>query len=142
MSVSGLNGVSGVTDSTATTSTKKTVGQDEFLMLFVTQLRFQDPLSPLDSSEFTSQMAQFSSLEQLTQINDGVAVLAASQNSLQNAYLTGLIGRKVGYEAGSEDGVPKTATGTVTGVSYDSDATYLVVDGKTKVALGDIKSIQ
>lgn len=142
MGISGLNGVGGVTGSTTTNATKKTVGQDEFLKLFVTQLRFQDPLSPLDGAEFTAQMAQFSSLEQLTQINDGVAVLAASQNSLQNAYLTGLIGRKIGYEVTAEDGTVKTATATVTGVSYDSDGTHLLVGGNTKVALGDIKSIQ
>jgi flagellar basal-body rod modification protein FlgD len=56
-------------------ASQKTVGKDEFLRLFVTQLKYQDPLSPMDSTGFTTQLAQFSSLEQLTNLNDGMKSL-------------------------------------------------------------------
>ncbi len=59
----------GSSSSTAQASTTQTMSKDEFLQLFVAQLQNQDPLSPMDSSQFTSQLAQFSSLEQLTNLN-------------------------------------------------------------------------
>lgn len=48
------------------------LGRDEFLMLLVTQLRNQDPLNPLQNTEFIAQMAQFSSLEQLIAIRQSL----------------------------------------------------------------------
>ena len=45
------------------------VGTPDFLKILLTQLRFQDPLKPVDNEQFVAQLAQFSSLEQLTQIN-------------------------------------------------------------------------
>ncbi len=55
------------------TQGRSELGRDEFLTLLVTQLRNQDPLSPLQPHEFASQLAQFSSVEQLAQLNDGMA---------------------------------------------------------------------
>lgn len=143
MSVSALNSAADGASSAAAATTQKIVGKDEFLKLFVTQLKFQDPLNPMDSTGFTSQLAQFSSLEQLTNISDGMKSLLSSQNSLQNALITGMIGKRVGYaESYAADGTATMKYGTVTGVSFDSDKTWFVVDGATKVALGDIKEIQ
>jgi flagellar basal-body rod modification protein FlgD len=142
-----ISGVSGATDASAIKTTSSVASssasdlQNQFLMLLVTQLQHQDPLSPMDSTNFTAQLAQFSSLEQLTAINDGIGTLAASQNSLQNAYLANLIGKQVGYE-GTSNGAATTLYGTVTGVSYESDGTYFLVDGATKVAVGDVTVIK
>lgn len=52
---------------------KKDLGKDEFLHLLVTQLRNQNPLEPMDDKEFIAQMATFSSLEQLQNMNASVA---------------------------------------------------------------------
>jgi flagellar basal-body rod modification protein FlgD len=49
------------------------LGRDEFLTLLVAQLKHQDPLNPLESHDFTAQMAQFSSLEQLFDVNASLA---------------------------------------------------------------------
>jgi len=46
------------------------MGKDDFLNLLITQLQNQDPLNPTDSTEFTAQLAQFSSLEQLGNVNE------------------------------------------------------------------------
>ncbi len=73
------------------------LGRDEFLRILVTQLRHQDPLSPLDGSQFASELAQFSSLEQLINLNDGLEAQAQRDALLSfttnTALATGLIGR-------------------------------------------------
>jgi len=115
--------------------------QTQFLNLLVTQLQNQDPLDPMDSVNFTSQLAQFSSLEQLTQVSSGLQALVAAQNSMQNAYLTNLIGNEVVYEVSSMFGSSETLQGTITGISYDSDGTYFIVDGSRKVAIGEIRQV-
>ena len=49
------------------------LGKDEFLRLFITRLQHQDPLSPSEDGEFIAELAQFSSLEQMTNINETLA---------------------------------------------------------------------
>jgi len=71
------------------------LGQNEFLKLLVTQMRYQDPLSPMDNAEFTAQLAQFSSLEQLFKVNDNLSSLGASQGPGEMASVAGFIGREV-----------------------------------------------
>ncbi len=71
---------------------KQSLGQDEFLRLLVTQLKHQDPLSPMKDNEFIAQMAQFSSLEQMTRMNKKMGSL------IQEASNTGsytLLGKKI-----------------------------------------------
>ncbi|MGD9332376.1 MAG: flagellar hook capping FlgD N-terminal domain-containing protein [Desulfobacterales bacterium] len=71
------------------------LGRDDFLNLLVTQLQYQDPLNPMDSTDFTAQLAQFSSLEQLTNVNDQLVELTATQTELNNAQAVAYIGRTV-----------------------------------------------
>ena len=74
-SSSGSDAADATTPTTSTGATKKndTIGQTEFLSLLVAQLQHQDPLNPMDSADFSAQLAQFSSLEQLMQINQHLA---------------------------------------------------------------------
>jgi len=71
------------------------LGKEEFLKLLVTQMQHQDPLSPTDNAAFTAQLAQFSSLEQLFQVNKGIDGLAASQAPSGMASVAGFLGRDV-----------------------------------------------
>jgi flagellar basal-body rod modification protein FlgD len=68
--MSGINGVSGSASSQQTTTPSSTtqLGRDTFLRLLTTQLAHQDPMQPQADGEFIAQLAQFSSLEQLTQM--------------------------------------------------------------------------
>ena len=90
-----------VTDSTTTGAAQTTGGptqeldRDAFLNLLITQLQNQDPLDPTDSVEFTAQLAQFSSLEQLGNVNDNLKLLQDFQASINNSQAVSLIGKEI-----------------------------------------------
>ena len=89
-------------NSTGTTGAKKnTLTQDDFLKLFTTQLRYQNPLEPLDNFQMATQLAQFNSVDALTRMNETMTQLAANQNSMNNLQMAGLIGKKVKTQGSS-----------------------------------------
>lgn len=94
-----ITGVGGSLTSTGTTSERSIMGQADFLTLLITQLRNQDPLSPLEAQEFASQLAAFSTVDELSQINAGMTEeIAASQTAAvlsQTTFGASLIGRRV-----------------------------------------------
>lgn len=97
-----IYGVSESTTSTTTLSSPQRgdrLGRDEFLYLLVTQLKHQDPLSPMRSEEFAAQLAQFSTVEQLVSLNrlfEEFADLNLQLARIVNSDLAiGLIGRSV-----------------------------------------------
>jgi flagellar basal-body rod modification protein FlgD len=141
MDLSALNNATAASTGASPTAPQKTVAKDDFLKLFVTQLQHQDPLSPMDSAGFTAQLAQFSSLEQLTNIHDGILSLLQFQSSLQNAIVPSLIGKKVGFQGKDATGAGTMQYGTVTGVAFDAGRTSLVIDGSSKIQPADIKEI-
>src|SRR5690625_564242 len=79
--------------------TNSALGQQEFLHLLVAQMQNQDPLNPMDGTEFASQLAQFNSVEQLIHLNQGLGMLQASQDamssSLSNSMAASLAGKQV-----------------------------------------------
>jgi flagellar basal-body rod modification protein FlgD len=76
-------------------SRSNVLDKDDFLNLLVTQLQHQDPLNPTDSVEFTAQLAQFSSLEQLGNVNDNLSDLKNFQASLNNSQAISLIDKAI-----------------------------------------------
>ena len=95
-----INGVTNLLNQSpaaAPTTGKSKLGKDDFLKLMIQQLKYQDPLSPMDSSQFSSQLAQFSSLEQLQNINKTLkqsmnANFALTQ-AINNTMTAALIGK-------------------------------------------------
>jgi flagellar basal-body rod modification protein FlgD len=94
------------------------MGKDDFLTLLVAQLENQDPMNPEDATEFTAQLAQFSSLEQLYNMNDSMTELATTQKQSDRFGTMALIGKEVVYADSSFtfDGDPVT-------VGYQLDGT-------------------
>ena len=78
-----------------TTNTKTELGKEEFLTLLVTQLKNQDPMNPLQGTEFTAQLAQFSSLEQLFAINKNIADMQEGLNVQEDRNILDYIGKTI-----------------------------------------------
>jgi flagellar basal-body rod modification protein FlgD len=82
-----------------TRTPSNTLGKNDFLTLLVTQMQNQDPLDPMKGTEFASQLAQFSSLEQLTNINtnlqQSLTANAMLSSSINNALAATMIGKDV-----------------------------------------------
>ncbi|RON32069.1 flagellar hook assembly protein FlgD [Pseudomonas brassicacearum] len=85
----------GLASATNSATGKKALGKDAFLQLLVTQLKNQNPLEPQDNGAFVAQLAQFSSLEGITTLNDTVSGLASNYNSSQALQASSLVGRSV-----------------------------------------------
>jgi flagellar basal-body rod modification protein FlgD len=81
--------------SSSTSASQTTLGKDEFLHLLVTQLQNQDPLNPMDSTAFTAQLAEFSSLEQLHNVNTNLEALQVTQAGIENSQAVTYIGKQV-----------------------------------------------
>ena len=77
------------------TSPEKELGRDQFLTLLVAQLKNQDPLSPIESADFTAQLAQFSSLEQLFGMNESLRDIQDALAARESGDVLGYIGRSV-----------------------------------------------
>ncbi|MBN2332621.1 MAG: flagellar hook assembly protein FlgD [Deltaproteobacteria bacterium] len=80
--------------------TEAELGRDEFLMLFIEQLKNQDPMNPMESADFTAQLAQFSSLEQLFNVNTNLAALQDYSATMNRLSALDMIGKLVTF-AGS-----------------------------------------
>jgi flagellar basal-body rod modification protein FlgD len=77
------------------TAPNDVVNQADFLQLLITQLQNQDPLNPLDSANFSSQLAQFSSLQQLTEINQHLAKQASGTTGADRLSAVSFLGNEV-----------------------------------------------
>ncbi len=122
-SSTGTASLAGAVDKTA-------MGKQDFLMLLTTQLRYQDPMSPQDPKDFVAQLAQFSSLEQLLNINKGVENLAtigtSIENSMQTSQANSLVGKTV-----------KATGNTLKVTSSSADTAYFnLAQDATEVSVG------
>ena len=100
--ISALNG-NGVNSAAFAQATggANNLGKDAFLKLLISQLQHQDPLNPADSTQFTAQLAQFSSLEQLSNINDNLNTLKMYEASINNAQAVSFIGKDIVFKGKS-----------------------------------------
>lgn len=113
---------------------KNGLGKDSFLKLLVTELRHQDPTKPMEDRDFIAQMAQFSSLEQMSNINKEMRNLVASSKSSE-AY--GMLGRDIeAYNPANN----RKIQGTVNSVFFKGDEVMLTVGGE-EVAMKYVHSV-
>lgn len=120
-----------VTNAANKKSTSTDLDKDAFLKLLLAELQYQDPLSPMDNTEFIAQMAQFSALEQMQNLN---STMTASQ-----AY--NLIGKDV-YASHYNTSTNKyeDVTGTVEYVTVKSGVPYVSIDG-TEVKYSEVQYV-
>ena len=128
MSISATSGTTGTTGNTSTTTVTKTtdLGKDDFLKLLVAQLQSQDPLNPMEDKEFISQMAQFTSLEQMKNVSNAVQITQA----------TSYIGKQVRWD----DEMGEQQTGIAKAVRIVSGEPKIVV-GDQNIALAKVTSV-
>ena len=74
---------------------KNELGKDDFMKLMSAQLKYQDPMSPLKNEEMAAQLAQFSALEQMMNVNTTLEKMAAGQKPQENVMAASLIGKRV-----------------------------------------------
>ena len=98
--------------------TSNELGKDEFLKLLITQLQNQDPTDPMDNTEFISQMAQFSSLEQMTNMSSSFSKMA---NYITGSEAISTLGKKVDLNIGDAN-----ITGIVEGATRGDNPQILV----------------
>jgi flagellar basal-body rod modification protein FlgD len=80
---------------TSNDNDKDVVNKDQFLTMLIAQLQNQDPLNPMEGTDFTAQLAQFSSLEQLTNMNTNLETLFANQQISNRVEAVNLIGKDI-----------------------------------------------
>ncbi|MEN6325077.1 MAG: flagellar hook capping FlgD N-terminal domain-containing protein [Syntrophomonas sp.] len=140
------------TDSTASTTktnnTSSSMDKDAFLKLLLTELKYQDPTNPVEDKEFMSQMASFSSLEQMQNLNSSFTKLSdnITSNLLPSLMLqqaSGMVGNIVTYEdPAQKDSTEKLPllTGQIESVVIKEGVPYYVIDGK-EIAMGKISQL-
>jgi flagellar basal-body rod modification protein FlgD len=113
--------------------------QMDYMKLLVTQLQNQNPLEPLDNQEMASQLAQFSQLQQLENMNMSFAdVLATSRRN----YAESLIGKEVSFAAASESGAVEVQSGQVDEIYFGTDGEILLNAGGWSVGLEDLLTVK
>src|SRR5574344_3126344 len=96
------------TSTSTSTSSSTALNKDAFLQLLVTQMQYQDPLDPQDNSQYLSQLAQFSSLEQMTNVASALTGVSTLVNNIDTSLLVGQLSNMIGQN------VQWTTTSTVT----------------------------
>lgn len=156
-----VDGVTYNADAYAKTQVKTTkdkeLDKDAFIKLLVTQLQYQDPLEPQDNNEFIAEMAQFSTLEQITNMTSALKDINSLVGNIDTSVLVGqlsnMIGKGVDWtevtNSADEDGNPVSTkedlSGIITGVNVSENGTNVIVateDGEIhQVDIGNITNV-
>ena len=119
----------GLADTTAPSGSE--LDRDTFMNLLVTQMQYQDPLQPTSNEEFLAQMAQFSSLEQMENLNTSFA--------MQQGY--DLVGKDViGSTFNASTGSTNYVTGTVEAITLRNGEVFLSIDG-SELSVNDVEMV-
>ena len=133
--VGGSPATAGEAQKVKESSEQNGLNKDEFLQLLVGQLKNQNPLSPVGSQEFMSQMAAFSTLEQVTNLavsNEELNGMISTNQSLA------LVGHQVSYL--KEDGTK--VEGTVESVDFGEEGSSLTIGGVSGISPGQVSQVK
>jgi flagellar basal-body rod modification protein FlgD len=119
-----------------TTAKGQQLGKDEFLKILIAQLKNQDPSDPLKDKDFIAQMAQFTSVEQLSNMSTEMKNLRQTLG-----FASGLIGKQISWTISSDASKdPTLKSGVVESIIVKSDGQYALVKGE-EIALSRIAKI-
>ncbi|MFC0214341.1 flagellar hook assembly protein FlgD [Paenibacillus chartarius] len=117
------------TTATSTTPASKagqsSLGKDDFLKILITQLKNQDPMQPMQDKDFIAQMAQFSSLEQMTNVASTLAQLPQMLG-----YASSLIGKTISWISTDEADNGEIKSGQVDSIILKDGKQYAAVEGE------------
>ena len=136
-----VNGVSGISSKqleSASKTVSKELDKDAFLKLLIAELSNQDPMDPMKDREFIAQMAQFSSLEQMT----NMARAFEGVSDMQAYSAVSYIGKVVAFQFEGADGVKTSVADVVVAVWYDAtDGLILETSGYGDIPLKQIEGV-
>lgn len=115
---------------TASKTSSNSLDKEAFLQLLVAQMKYQDPLEPTSNTEYISQYATFSELEQMQNMSSNMTLSRASE----------MVGKDVIVESTSESGKTTTVQGQVESVTYQGNKAYVCIEG-TLYSVDDVVKI-
>lgn len=129
-SVYGANTVTNENNNVITNNGKNGLGKDEFLKLLTAQLKNQDPMSPMENADFVAQLAQFSSLEQMSNIADSIDELKQSMTSLFSQSLLTQGAAMIGKKVSGTDAEGNAVSGIIESVKWSDGNLLLKIEDK------------
>ncbi|MCP6681400.1 flagellar hook assembly protein FlgD [Bacillus nakamurai] len=134
-SVNSVAASSAAAKSATAANSSTNLGKDEFLKILMTQVRNQDPLNPVDDKEFISQMATFSSLEQMMNLNKTMTSYVENQDPF--TMYVNWIGKNVTWS--DSDGTEQTSP--VNSVKHSNGNYVLVLDNGKEVSPWNVTAV-
>jgi len=114
------------------------LGKEDFLKLLITQLRYQDPTKPMSNEQFIAQTAEFSSLEQMQEMNSNIRAFIESQQRISKASAISLIGKNVTVNKSAFSLSSDKASANLTyNLPEDAEVTITIFDSLNKVIRSD-----
>ncbi|MBX7257137.1 MAG: flagellar biosynthesis protein FlgD [Candidatus Hydrogenedentes bacterium] len=113
------------------------LGRDQFLQLLVLQMQNQDPMSPTDNTEMIAQLAQFSALEQMQNLNESFQYLSGNIDQLNFINASNMVGKEVtGIDINGDE-----VTGVVDSVGMEDSIVYLMI-GDNVLSMAGVTEIK
>lgn len=129
ISAVGTIGTSGTGTPATQPNSNSQLGQNAFLQLLVAQMKNQDPLQPQNNSQMLAQLAQFSSLEQMTNVASTDTKMLSAINSLQTVMTMAYEHQMIGTNVTVDDGKGSQVSGQVSSITFNQGSPQVVVGG-------------
>ncbi|HOT28066.1 MAG TPA: flagellar hook capping FlgD N-terminal domain-containing protein [Candidatus Ozemobacteraceae bacterium] len=122
----------------STTRKTKDLDKNAFLLLLTKQMQYQDPLSPMDNTEYVAQMANFSTLEQITNMGKSITQLVSALGQNYKTEAMTYLGMEVNA---TPSGQVESITGEVTAVRFENGEAVFTVNGQD-IKLAEINNVK